>query len=156
MTRRTNVLRAGIAALAILTAPIGAGAQAGSPPANAAPVPVTQPAPVSSLVVKPHQGEEAVDVDGHAGSQSVVTITLVSTFSQDLPDVVLSRTYVDTDAFGGFSTVISIAPGFTRGTFITVYAVAAGSGQAVKALYNVQAPNHGVVVPLDKVPREVW
>jgi hypothetical protein len=141
MKRPQRVPYAAIAALAILTVPIGLRAQA-APQANV----------ISSFDVRPHTGAEAIDIYGHATPGSVLTVTLVSTFSVDVPDVVLSRTYLDAAADGTFSAVISIAPGFTRGSFITVYATTYGG--AAKARYLVDAPNHGVIVPLDQVPRE--
>src|ERR1700729_1389527 len=117
MKRSMSAPQLVIAAFAIIAAPLGASAQT-TPPSSA----------ISALVVKPHTGAEAIDVDGSAAANSVLTITLVSTFSLDLPDVVLSRTNVDTDARGAFSTVISLAPGYTRGSIVTVYATSTDGG----------------------------
>jgi hypothetical protein len=130
--------------MAMLIAPLGASAQVNASPAE-----------VSSLLVKPHIGAEAIDVSGRGPAVSTLTITLVSTFSSDLPDVVLSRTSVETDAGGSFSTVISIAAGYVRQSILTVYATSSAGGPAVMAQYLVDAPNRGVVVPLDQVPSAV-
>jgi hypothetical protein len=130
-----------------------AGSNAATAPTSV-PIGPPQPSVVSSLEIRPHTGAEAIDVSGQATAGSVVTVTLVSTFSVDLPDVVLSRSYIDADARGSYSATLSIAPGFTRGTFITVLATTTDGGPTLKARYFVDAPNHGVVVPLDLMPKE--
>ena len=113
------------------------------------------PNATASLTVAPHIGSESIDVSGHGFPSHALTITLVSTFSYDVPDVVLSRTIVVTDADGAFSAVISIASGFTRGSAITVYATTPAGASATAARYFPDAPNRGVVVPLDQVPKAV-
>lgn len=128
----------------MLVAPLTAGAEVSASPSG-----------MTALTVRPHIGSEAIDVNGRGPSDNALTITLVSTFSLELPDVVLSRTNVVTDAGGAFSAVISIAPGYTRQSIITVYATSTAGGPAVKAQYLVDAPNRGVVVPLDQLPRSV-
>jgi hypothetical protein len=72
-----------------------------------------------------------------------------------MPDVVLSRTPLKADATGAFSAAISIAPGFTRGSFITVYVTSPNSGYAASARYLPDSPNRGVDIPLDVMPRAV-
>ena len=144
MKQRMSAPLTVIALMAMLAAPVGAGAQTTAPSSE-----------VSSLSVKPHLGAEAIDVSGHGPADSTLTITLVSTFSADLPDVVISRTRVATDAGGSFNAVISIAPGYVRQSILTVYATSNAGARAAKAQYIVDAPNRGVVVPLDQVPSAV-
>ena len=151
MKRRNSAIPLAMSLLAMCFAPVGSNAATAPASAQAGP---PQPSVVSSLEIRPHTGAEAIDVSGHATAGSVVTVTLVSTFSVDLPDVVLSRSYVDADARGSYSATLSIAPGFTRGSFITVLATTADGGPTLKARYYVDAPNHGVVVPMDQVPKE--
>jgi hypothetical protein len=123
-------------------------------PADARPEPVSSNE-IASLLVQAHPGAEAIDVSGHGSSGQVLTVTLVSTLDRDLPDVVLSRTSLKADASGVFTGAISIAPGFTRGSIITVYVTSFGSSSAATARYLPDAPNRGVVIPLDNVPRSV-
>lgn len=113
------------------------------------------PSATPSLTVAPHVGSESIDVSGRGSPSQAFTITLVSTFSFDVPDVVLSRTTVVADAGGAFSAVISIAPGFTRGSAITVYATTPEGASAAAARYLPDAPNRGVTVPFDQVPKAV-
>jgi hypothetical protein len=124
-------------------------------PLGAAP---TTDAPASgpvSLLVAPHAGAEAVDVSGRAPAGTDLTITLVSTIDVDLPDVVLNRKTLVTGPDGTFAAVMSIAPGYTRGSIITVFATSSDGGPAVTARYVVNAPNRGVPIPLDDIPRNV-
>jgi hypothetical protein len=108
-----------------------------------------------TLLVRPHPGAQAIDVSGHGLSGQPLTVTLVSTIDRDLPDVVLSRTSLTVDPVGAFSAAISIAPGFIRGGIITVYVTSRGSGIATSARFLPDAPNRGVAIPLDDVPRAV-
>ena len=85
----------------------------------------------------------------------LLTITLVSTFDLDIPDVVLSRHWITVDRNGAFAATVSIAPGFTRGSIITVYVMSHNSATAASAKYLPDSPNRGVVIPLDEVPRSV-
>jgi hypothetical protein len=124
-------------------------------PLGAAP---TTDAPASgpvSLLVAPHVGAEAIDVSGRAPAGSALTITLVSTVDVDVPDIVLTKKTLVTGPDGTFTAVISIAPGFTRGSVITVYATPTDGGPAVTARYLTNAPNRGVSIPLDDIPRNV-
>lgn len=107
-----------------------------------------------ALVVRAHAGAEAIDVSGFGPSNQMVKVTLLSTWSIDVPDAVLSRTIVMTNGDGRYAATISIAPGFTRGSVITVYVLPA-SGPTVSARYDPTAPNAGSVVPLDRVPSSV-
>ncbi len=106
-----------------------------------------------ALSVAPHLGAEAIDVSGTGPPGRPLTITLLSTFSRDLPDVVLSRTSVVPNASGAFSATISIAPGFTRGSLITISASSFAGGPSARAQYRPDWPNH--VVPLDEYPPSI-
>lgn len=108
-----------------------------------------------ALTVQAHPGAEAIDVSGYGASNQIVKITLLSTVSIDVPDAVLSRTVVNTNGDGLFTATISIAPGFTRGSIITVYAVPDGGSAAAKAQFDPDAPNRAVSIPLDQIPRSV-
>jgi hypothetical protein len=123
-------------------------------PADAASRVIVAATDTPSLLVKPHLGAEAMDVSGRSTSSDALTITLVSTIDRDVPDVVLSRTNLVTGPDGTYSAVISTAPASTRGSIITVYVSSAGRGPAVTARFLPDAPNRGVVIPYDDIPRE--
>jgi hypothetical protein len=82
-----------------------------------------------------------------------VQITLEATFSRDMPDVVLTRETVLPDGSGNFTAIMPIAPGFFRGSVITVVATTPPSGPSTSARYMVGAPN--VTVPPDNLPHTV-
>jgi hypothetical protein len=118
----------------------------------------TEPAPssgITSLLVHQHPRSVAIDVSGHGTPGDALTITLVSTIDIDIPDVVLSRHWITVDHNGAFAATVSIAPGFTRGSIITVYVTSRSSSTAATATYLPDSPNQGVVIPLDQVPRSV-
>ncbi len=103
----------------------------------------TRPDGAITLFVNPVAGAEAPP--GRA-----VQITLQATFSRDVPDVVLSRQTVLPDGRGTFAATVPIAPGFFRGSIITVVAMTPPSGPWASARYMVGAPN--VTVPPDNLP----
>jgi len=103
-----------------------------------------------TLYVNPVVGAEALAVFGTAPPGRAVQITLQSTFSRDMPDVVLTRQTVLPDGNGTFTAIVPIAPGFFRGSIITVVAATPPSGPSTSARYMVGAPN--VTVPPDNLP----
>jgi hypothetical protein len=110
---------------------------------------------ITSLTVQQHPKSVAIDVSGRGTPGQVLTVTLVQTIDLDIPDVVLSRTSITVDRNGAFAAPVSIAPGFTRGSIITVYVTSRNSSTAATAKYLPDSPNRGVVIPLDEVPRAV-
>jgi hypothetical protein len=132
-----------LAAAALMSLPAGASAEVSQ-----------QMSERMSLVVQPHAGVEAVDVSGRYLPGRTLKVTLVETIDRDLPDVVLSRTLLRTDAAGAFAAEISIA-GYTRGSIVTVYVAAPGRRSIAGARYYPDAPNHGAVTPFDQIPRDV-
>lgn len=144
MRIRKSIPLAALALVTINAVPIGA-----TPTSDLA------PSGLASLIVKPHAGAESIDVSGRAAIGHAITISLVSTIDRDLPDVLLSRTMLYPGGDGMYSAVISIAPGFTRGSIITVFATPSDGGPAATARYLPDAPNRGVVIPLDDIPRAV-
>jgi hypothetical protein len=109
-----------------------------------------------ALTVQPVTGREALNVSGSGSPSQVFRVTLVSTFDFDLPDVVLSRTLVTTGSDGKFSKTISVAPGFTRNSIITVNVTTVDTGDTVaSAKYYINSPNFKVSVPMDQMPNQV-
>jgi hypothetical protein len=100
------------------------------------------------IVVARHAGAEAIDVSGTAPAGRALSITVISTPNKDLPDVVISRTVVVPNANGAYAVTLSIAPGFMRGSVITVIASPLMGGSAIRASYTVDWPVFST--PLDK------
>jgi hypothetical protein len=112
----------------------------------------TSVVPITLSAVQ-HVGSEAIDVSGTFEPHRPLSITLVSTISRDLPDVVLSRTIVVPDVGGAFSVTLPIAPGFTRGSVITVFASPLSGGPAARATYRPDFPNVGT--PFDEEQKSI-
>jgi hypothetical protein len=102
-----------------------------------------------TMDVRPQPGSEAVSVNGHAPSAAPVTITLLATFSYDVPTVVVSRQDVQPDVNGNFSAVVSIAPSYPRGSILRVLATSVAGTTPASAQFIVGSPNSGVIVPLE-------
>lgn len=113
--------------------------------------PVIATAAGVTMNATPIAGSEAISVRGNAPPGSPVTITLLATFSPDLPTVVVSRHVVQPDASGNYQARIAIAAAFERGTLLRVFAASAG-GTSAPAQLIVGPPNGGVLVPLDTEP----
>lgn len=126
---------------------------AASSPLAQAPDSTTRPGGAITLFVTPIVGAEALAVSGTAPAGRAVQITLQATFSREIPDVVLSRQTVLPDGRGTFAATVPIAPGFFRGSVVTVIATTPPSGPSASARYTVGAPN--VTVPPDNSPHSV-
>jgi Copper amine oxidase N-terminal domain len=124
-----------------------------SGPLAQAPDATKGPGGAITLFVNPVVGAEALAISGTAPPGRVVQILLQSTFSRDLPDVVLSRQTVLPDGRGNFAAIVPIASGFFRGSIITVVASTPPSGPWTSARYMVSAPN--VTVPPDNLPHSI-
>jgi hypothetical protein len=107
-----------------------------------------------TIDVRPQPGSEAVSVTGHAPSTAPVTITLLATFSYDVPTVVVSRHDVQPDVNGNFSAEVPIAPSFARGTILRVLATSVAGTTPASAQLVVGSPNSGVIVPLEYEPTD--
>ncbi len=100
-------------------------------------------------------GTYQLSVSGSAPAGAPVTVTETATFSREIPNVTLQVTHVAADSSGRFATTLPAAPGYLRGSIITVRAssqpgVAVASTQLV-----LKAPNEGVSVPVEALPRSV-
>ena len=131
-----------LAAVAALAAPIGASsADAPSAPSG---VSVT-----ATRVV----GAEAVTITGNGPVAQPLEAALYATFSRDLPDVLLSRRAVPTDAQGHYSMTVPIASAFFRSAIVTVVVRSLPAGPSARATFLVGAPN--VSAPPDDLPPSV-
>jgi hypothetical protein len=130
------------AAVSALIAPIGApGADA-----PAAPRGVTV---IATRVV----GAEAVTITGTGPAAQPLEAALYATFSRDIPDVLLSRRAVPTDAQGRYSATVPIASAFFRSAIVTVVVRSLPAGPSARATFQVGAPN--VSAPPDDLPASV-
>ncbi len=112
--------------------------------------------PISSLEVRPIAGSQEVDVSGKAPAPNLpITLTVVGTFSSEIPDTVLSRRQVLTDADGRFHANVSIAPGFFRGAYLTLVASSVPGVASASLRFEVKAPNGAISVPAEQTPRSL-
>ena len=131
-----------LAAVSALCAPIGAfGADT-----PAAPSGVTVAA---ARVV----GAEAVTITGNGPVAQPLEAALYATFSRDIPNVLLSRRAVPTDAQGRYTATIPIASAFFRNAIITIVVRSLPAGPSARTTIQVGAPN--VPAPPDDIPPSV-
>ncbi|GAC1357903.1 MAG: hypothetical protein NVSMB31_18350 [Vulcanimicrobiaceae bacterium] len=107
-------------------------------------------APISgalSLNVSAADGQEAVVVAGTGPSSAPVTLTVFTSVSPEIPDIILSRHDLVIDRSGAFSATISIAPDFLRGSLLTVRATSLDGVSPAQAHLLVGPPNPHYTVP---------
>jgi len=111
---------------------------------------------ISSLDVRQIPGSQQLDVAGKAPAPNMpITLTLIGTFSSQIPDVVLSRRQVFADAEGRFRTNLSIAPGYMRGAYLTLVASSVPGVASASLRFEVKAPKGDVSVPAEQPPRSI-
>ncbi len=98
-------------------------------------------------------GAEAVTITGYGPVAQPLEAALYATFSRDLPDVLLSRRAVPTDAQGHYAATIPIASAFFRGAVVTVVVRSLPAGSSARTTFAVGAPN--VSAPPDDLPPSV-
>jgi hypothetical protein len=137
----------GIFAIAsiFVAAPAAARGTDGVPPAN--------PHGAISLEARFLPGREAFLASGSAPASTPIDLTVVGTESRDIPDVLISRTQITSDPSGHFSVIIPVAPNYFRGTILTVVASAVAGVTTARIQLIVGAPNDGVSVPAEQIPR---
>ena len=95
-------------------------------------------------------GSEAVTVTGLAPAQQRLEAALYARFSKDLPTVLLSRSYMSSDADGHYRATLSTAPAFFRNAIVSVVVRALPGGPSAGADVTVSAPN--LPAPPDELP----
>lgn len=75
-------------------------------------------------------GRHALLVEGSAPRNARVTLTLLATLSPDLPTVFLGRNDVQADFSGRFAAIVTLAPDYFPGSFVTLVATSDGSEPA--------------------------
>jgi len=110
---------------------------------------------ITGLSVVQTPGKQEISVGGKAPANAPITLTLIGTFTTEIPDVVLSRHEVIADVDGTFKTDLSIAPGYYRGGILTLVASSVAGVSPAKAHIVMKAPNGTVSIPNDQVPRSI-
>jgi len=110
---------------------------------------------ITNLRVSQIAGQQQIAVDGNAPARYPVTLTLLGTFSSDLPDVILSRHLVTADTNGTFQSAIPLAGGYYRGAILTLVASSIPGITSTKSQFEAKAPNAAVSVPADATPRSI-
>ena len=107
---------------------------------------------VISLDVRQVPGSEEVTVSGQAPPSVPVLLTVLSTLSQDIPDIVVGRHEVAADESGRFSAIVPIAPDYLRGSILTLVATSLPGVRKASAQIVVGPPNGTVSVPAEQIP----
>jgi hypothetical protein len=111
---------------------------------------------VSALDVRQIPGTQQLDVSGKAPQPNApITLTLVGTFSSQIPDTVLSRRQVFADADGRFRASVPIGPGYMRGAYLTLVASSVPGVASASLRFEVKAPNGDISVPAERPARSV-
>lgn len=100
-----------------------------------------------SLVLKQVPGSYHVAVSGRALASTPLFLTLLGTVSPDVPDVIVSRNRVVTDAAGNFKLEISPAGDYFREGLLTMVVTSPSGAILAKQQIVLKAPNFGVPVP---------
>jgi len=112
--------------------------------------------PITALTVNQIPGTEQVDVTGKAPAPNVpITLTLVSTMSVDIPNVVLTRRQVFSDTDGRFHAKVSVTPGNLRGALLTMVASSVPGVASASIRFEMKAPNAGLTIPMEQPERSV-
>lgn len=96
-------------------------------------------------------GSQILAVSGKSPGKLPITLTLVGTFSGEVPDVVLSRISLTSDANGSFLTNLPLAPGYFRGAILTVVASSVSGVTSARTQVIAKAPNGTLPIPADEV-----
>jgi len=110
---------------------------------------------ISHLRAVQTPGLQQLSVGGTAPAYAPITLTLIGTFSSELPDVVLNRRIVTADTNGTFQADLPIAPGFYRGGILTVVAASVPGVTPARTQVSAKAPNGASVVPADQEPKSI-
>jgi hypothetical protein len=110
---------------------------------------------ITGLTLSQVPGKQDINVWGKAPANVPITLTLIGTFTTEIPDVVISRNEVVSDADGSFKTDIPPASAFYRGAILTVVASSVTGVSSAKAQIVLKSPNGNVDVPNDQVQKSI-
>jgi hypothetical protein len=109
-----------------------------------------------ALEVHPLVGQDALLVTGQAPPSAPVMITLLGILSSDLPNVVVSRHTLQTEADGRFQAIVPIGPDYTQGSYLRVIATSEPGVTEASAQVEIAPPNAGLSIPWEKQPGGIW
>jgi len=110
---------------------------------------------ITGLGLSQVPGKQDINVWGKAPANLPIMLTLVGTFTKEIPDVVISRNEVVSDADGTFKTEIPPASAFYSGAILTVVASSVSGVSIAKAQIVLKLPNANVAVPNDEIPKSI-
>jgi hypothetical protein len=92
-------------------------------------------------------GSYHIAVSGRALASKPLFLTLLGTVSPDVPDIIVSRDRVVTDAAGNFRLELSPAGDYFRDGLLTVVVTSPSGAILAKGQIVLKAPNFTVPVP---------
>jgi hypothetical protein len=108
---------------------------------------------ITGLSVTQTPGDQTLTVAGKAPANLPVTLSVIGTLSNELPNVLLSRREIVAEADGTFNTTVPVASGYFRGGLITLEASSVTGITPAKKRLELKPVNDGVIVPADQDPR---
>lgn len=102
------------------------------------------------LAVQQVPGTYHIAVSGRALASTPLVLTLFGTVSADIPDVVVNRRYVVTDAAGIFKLEIPAAGDYYRDGLLTVVATSPSGAILAKRQIILKPANADVPVPIEE------
>ena len=136
--------------------PDGMGGGSGVIPATHRSSSATVTGPISLLDVRQIPGTQKLDVSGKTPMPNMpITLTLIGTFSSNIPDTVLSRRQVFADSDGRFRANVPIGPGYMRGAYLTLVASSVPGVASASLRFEVKAPNGDISVPSEQPQRSI-
>jgi hypothetical protein len=118
--------------------------------------PANASGPITGFSVVQVPGTEQVDVQGKAPAPNVpITLTLVGTFSSDIPDTVLTRRQVFSGPDGRFQANVTVTPGNLRGAYLTMVASSVPGVASASIRFEMKAPNAALTVPVEQQSRSI-
>lgn len=108
---------------------------------------------ISNLTLAQVPGKSDITVAGKAPGNLPVTLTLYGSFSENIPDVTISRNEVVSNADGTFKMDVSPAPAYYHGAVLTLVASSVSGIASAKATIVLKSPN-GPNLPNDVVPKD--
>jgi hypothetical protein len=136
--------------------PDGMGGGSGVIPATYRSSSATVTGPISLLDVRQIPGTQKLDVSGKTPMPNMpITLTLIGTFSSQIPDTVLSRRQVFADSDGRFRANVPIGPGYMRGAYLTLVASSVPGVASASLRFEVKAPNGDISVPSEQPQRSI-
>jgi hypothetical protein len=110
---------------------------------------------ITGLALSQVPGKLDIAVSGKAPANLPISLTLYATFTTEIPDVVVSRNEVVSDADGSFKTEIPPSSAYYHGAILTVVASSVSGVASAKSKIVLKAPNLTTVVPNDQEPKGI-